>query len=148
MRAALRRNPVVDAAAVNVIVDNGEVILSGEVDAWRERRAAEVAAASVAGVVELDDRLVVRHRLEPTIAWQLEQDLEQALRWNPFVDLDDVEVDVDDGAAILRGTVDDIRAYDAVIQEAHDLGIHRIVETDLHIGGAPAYLSPPEAPAG
>ncbi len=56
---AFRRAAELDAGGVNVAVDGGKVVLSGRVRAWHEREAAERAAWSVPGVVEVEDRLAV-----------------------------------------------------------------------------------------
>jgi hypothetical protein len=44
---------------IHVTRDGSKMILTGTVRSWAERRAAEHAAWQVAGVCEVDDRLVV-----------------------------------------------------------------------------------------
>ena len=58
----------VDASDVEVLVSDGVVRLSGEVETRAERRAAEEIAAEVAGVVDVVDELRARqgHRRRPT----------------------------------------------------------------------------------
>ncbi len=49
----------VDARHVRVEVEEGKVMLRGQVRSWRERDEALSAAWSVPGVTEVDDRLDV-----------------------------------------------------------------------------------------
>jgi len=57
---ALKRSAETEARAIKVnILDGGKVRLEGRVHAWSERRAAERAAWSTAGVHDVDDRISV-----------------------------------------------------------------------------------------
>lgn len=57
---ALKRNAAVEARSIKVaVLDGGKVRLEGHVHAWSERRAAELAAWSAAGVHAVEDRLSV-----------------------------------------------------------------------------------------
>lgn len=55
IRAALERNAEVEADKISVSVSGGKVTLSGRVNAWTEREAAERAAWSAAGVSQVED---------------------------------------------------------------------------------------------
>lgn len=57
---ALTRHPAIDASAMEVQVEAGEVTLSGEVDARPVRRMAEDVAAAISGVRDVHNRLRVR----------------------------------------------------------------------------------------
>lgn len=59
IKDAFERQADLDAAAVTVSVDGGKVTLAGRVKAPYERRAAEQAAWSARGVIQVDDRIVV-----------------------------------------------------------------------------------------
>ena len=56
---ALVRNAETDADRVTVDVDDGKVILDGQVRSWAERDAAERAAWSAPGVTEVVNRITV-----------------------------------------------------------------------------------------
>lgn len=56
---ALLSSALVEAKRVEVSVHNHKVVLTGRVNSWVERGAAERAAWAVPGVVEVQDRLVV-----------------------------------------------------------------------------------------
>jgi osmotically-inducible protein OsmY len=57
---ALKRNAEIEAEEIKVnVLDNGAVRLEGRVNAWSERRAAELAAWSAAGVRTVEDRITI-----------------------------------------------------------------------------------------
>jgi osmotically-inducible protein OsmY len=56
---ALRRAAEVDASRISVETVGNEVILRGTVRSWAERREAERAAWSAAGVAKVDNRIIV-----------------------------------------------------------------------------------------
>ena len=56
---ALKRSAEVEAKAIRVTVTDASVRLEGKVNDWREREIVEKAAWSVAGVLNVDDRLTV-----------------------------------------------------------------------------------------
>ncbi|MBO9127877.1 MULTISPECIES: BON domain-containing protein [unclassified Rhizobium] len=56
---AFLRDAEVEAKTIRVAVEGRNVILSGNVKTWSERRAAERAAWSAPGIISLDDRLTI-----------------------------------------------------------------------------------------
>lgn len=105
--AELKWDPAVDETDVGVLVDRGVVTLTGHLNTFAEKFAAERAARRVEGVrgiaVELDVKLSSTHkRGDPDIA----QAAANALRWNSLVPDDRIQVEVEDGWVTLRGTVD------------------------------------------
>ncbi len=92
---------------IGVAVKDGVVTLSGHLDSFAEKYAAERAAQRVQGVkglaVELDVRLgAAAKRTDGEIAAAAEQ----ALRWNALVPEDRVKVMVEKGWITLTGEVD------------------------------------------
>jgi osmotically-inducible protein OsmY len=57
IRAALERNAEVEANRITVTVSGSKVTLSGRVNAWTEREAAERAAWSAPGVTQVEDHI-------------------------------------------------------------------------------------------
>jgi osmotically-inducible protein OsmY len=66
---ALHHNADIDARGVHVALSDDVVTLTGTVETWTQREAAEHAAGSAAGITRVDNRLVVDatepHELEP-----------------------------------------------------------------------------------
>jgi osmotically-inducible protein OsmY len=57
--SAFKRSSAIDANAINIKVEGGTVKLSGRVHAWNERKLAENAAWSTAGVTRVEDEIVL-----------------------------------------------------------------------------------------
>ena len=105
--SALKWEPSVDAAKIGVSVRDGIVTLSGYVDSFVEKLAAERAVGKVVGVQAIAEEIKVR----------LPQDFERddadiaeaavtALEWNVMVPHDLIKIQVEDGMIILTGEVD------------------------------------------
>ena len=105
--AELKWDPSFDAAEIGVEVKNGVVTLSGHVDKYAEKWAAEKAAQKVAGVkalaVELDVTLPgSSNRSDGDIARTAENVLEWTTNWPK----DHVKVMIENGWITLSGEVD------------------------------------------
>ena len=70
--------------------------------------------------------------------WEIEQNIEDEFFWSPFVDGDDITVQVEDGVAHLTGTVDTWSEYEAARENALEGGAV-IVDNDLLILYGPEY---------
>lgn len=106
VEAELSWDPAVNAAAIGVSVKDGVVSLTGHIDTFAEKRAAEKVLRRVQGVkaiaMELDVRLSPTHRRSDT---DIAIAAEQALGWNTAVP-EQVHVTVDKGRVTLRGEVE------------------------------------------
>lgn len=100
-------DPAVDAADIGVIVNKGVVTLTGHLDTFVEKHAAERAVRRVAGVrgiaIELDVKLAPKHKRSDS---EIAQAAAAALRWHAMVPADRVQVEVQDGWVTLTGEVD------------------------------------------
>ncbi|WP_446210863.1 BON domain-containing protein [Micromonospora sp. IBSANI012] len=99
--------PRVSPAEVGVTVAEGVVTLTGRVDSYAAKWAAERAAHRVARVRAVANDLAVRitpsaERTDTEIAGAAER----ALEWDAFVPVEDLEVTVADGWVTLRGGVE------------------------------------------
>jgi len=145
--AAFKRDPVVDAPEITVAVKNGVAQLSGRVDTAFERNRADDLATKVGGVIAVRNNLVVTGYLDPYYydpylddpygaaaprgyhpPAALESDaaikrnIETEYFWSPFVDEDDIQVEVKNGRATLTGKVDSWTEYLAASENAFDGG--------------------------
>ena len=103
----LKWEPTVEAAEIVVAVKDGVVTLSGYVDSYVKKGAAERAAARVFGVKAVAEEIQVRL---PDSQKRSDEDIAGAvanvLDWNVLVPHDRVKVQVQDGLVTLSGEVD------------------------------------------
>jgi osmotically-inducible protein OsmY len=141
---ALGRNPYLDRHEVTVSVRDGEAFLYGSVDTAFERAEAERVTERVIGIIEVENNLSISDPAEEPLAdWAREDDIEDELWWDPYVDSGNVAVHVDDGIATLSGEVEDWRAYHAAIDAAYEAGA-RDVKSELEVAMGPDFLAPTE----
>lgn len=95
---------ILDAARIDVFVEDGKVVLEGSVNAfWKKHRAGEVVLA-VDGVREVDNRLAVvptRKADDEAMAVSIMENLGRVNSLDP----QGVDVKVNNGLVTLRGTV-------------------------------------------
>jgi osmotically-inducible protein OsmY len=122
VRRAFGRDPFLERWDIEVDAGFGQVVLSGTVNTSFEKTRAEIVAGEVAGVTQ------VINNLEPMYSWtwkpdrEIESDINDQLWWSPFVDSDDVEVEVENGVATLSGEVDTWSEWDAATENAFEGG--------------------------
>jgi osmotically-inducible protein OsmY len=105
--AELKWEPRVSPNEIGVVVKDGVVTLTGGVDAYTKRWAAEDAAHRVRGVKAVANDIEVRlptgdQRTDPDIA----EAAIRALHWDAFVPADRIQVTVSKGWVTLKGEVD------------------------------------------
>lgn len=100
-------DPSVNATNIGVAVKEGVVTLSGTLDTFAEKHAAERAVRRVAGVrgiaLDLDVKLAPEHKRSDT---EVAQAATTALQLNSLVPDGKVKVEVEDGWVTLTGEVD------------------------------------------
>jgi osmotically-inducible protein OsmY len=103
----LKWEPTIRAAEIGVGVTDGVVTLSGYVDSFYKKRAAERAAMRVFGVKAVLEELKVRL---PGPLKRSDEDLaravENVLEWNVLIPYERIKVHVRDGLVTLSGEVD------------------------------------------
>lgn len=103
----LNWEPSVNAAAIGVAAKDGVVTLSGRVDSYWEKIAAERAATRVAGVKAVANELEIRL---PVSSERTDEDIARSavnrLEWSVSVPRDRVKVKVSKGWITLEGNVD------------------------------------------
>ncbi len=121
VRRAFELHPELTLAAIHVEVSQGKVILSGRIGDARDRFVARDAAASVAGAVDVEDRLSSPPADDKTILAAVQEILGPgSLTQVPGV----IEPKVKDGVVTLGGTV--ASPYDRRVAERLVLGINGV----------------------
>ena len=122
-----------DAQDIAVSVNEGEVKLLGTVDAYWKKFIAEQDVAKVRGVRSIRNEIAI----VPTGEWsdeQIAKAVEEAMRRNVNVDVNDVDITVDDGEVTLTGVVSDWQErYAADSSALYTTGV-RAVDNELQIG--------------
>jgi len=102
----LKWEPSVNEADIGVIVKDGIVTLTGAVESYAEKSAAERAAQRVAGVKGVANEIEIRL---PGGSKRTDADIARAaantIQWHVFLPRDHVKVAVDQGWVTLRGDV-------------------------------------------
>ena len=105
--AELAWDPAVKSTAIGVAVKDGVVTLSGHLETFAEKHAAERALGRVAGVkaiaLELDVKLSFDHQRSDT---DIAVSAEQALKWSTLVPVEAIRLTVDHGSVTLQGEVE------------------------------------------
>lgn len=100
-------DPAINAAGVGVTAKDGVVTLTGHLDSFAEKHAAERAVRRVAGVrgiaIELDVKLGSEQKRSDS---EVAQAAIAALRWHSWVPSERIKVEVEDGWVTLMGEVD------------------------------------------
>lgn len=157
IKQALLNNSTVESYEISTVIDDGEVTLMGQVDSYIEKWEAENAISSIRGVRQIVnligvdrtstwvyydpyvypglrpgtiDRSHFDHEQKPDN--EVLEDIQSELYWSPFVDGDDIQVEVDSGVATLTGTVEDYGAVRDATQNAFEGGA-MLVNNDLKI---------------
>lgn len=158
---ALALDPYTGDRDVDARIEGGTAILSGTVDSVFEKAEAESAAAGVAGVRDIDNRISVRNPSvrfvsSPFLAHfgrsaaialvppektsksdaEIASDLVLELGWSPFLDVRSVETSVRDGRVLLTGSVASWQAWYAAYHAAFDAGAIA-VDNRLVVRGSP-----------
>ena len=98
----LERNIEVPENRIDVRVEDGSVILRGELDWSYERTAAEKSVSRVPGVVVVTNLIRLPQRV---LAGEIRSGIERALVRSAEIDAGNVNVDTDRGHVTLTGTV-------------------------------------------
>jgi osmotically-inducible protein OsmY len=134
VESELEWDPAIDASQVGVLVKDGVVTLTGHLDSYAAKYAAERAAQRVRGVkglaVELDVRLGALARRNDG---DLASAAESALKWHALVPEERIKVMVEKGWVTLSGEVDweyqrhhavkAVRALTGVVGVSNDISV-------------------------
>ncbi|MEO6785990.1 MAG: BON domain-containing protein [Chthoniobacteraceae bacterium] len=144
-REALIRDPYVEKRNIIVTCRNAHVGLYGLVDTEFEKEHAEWTTSCQNGVVHVSDYLDVRKKWVPKSDAAIQAALSEKLAYD-FVDPNNqVTATVEDGVAILRGTVDTWMMWQAAMECAMEAGArrpHNLITVRYGDASAPQFYGP------
>lgn len=129
---ALLRNPATEAFEITTTVNKGVVTLRDTVDSWQERELCAQVASSVRGVRQVNNELIVSSQANRP-AYEIKQDIEQALAADVWIDNGLIDVDVTGATVTLGGTVGSAAEKARCITTAHVAGVERVNAGDLKV---------------
>lgn len=147
---ALLRDPMIDRWNIEVTANNGVVYLDGMVDSYYDKFHIEDIASKEKGVVAIENNIKIRddndyhyydyydwnsyypiYQVDTRTAYiddeTLKKDIEDRLWWSPYVNQDEITVKVDNGTAILSGTVETRREKKQALVNALEAGPKDVV---------------------
>lgn len=102
----LERDPFLDKYDLTASAVNGKVMLNGTVNKDVDKRRAEMIAADVAGVIAVQNNISVLDKWTYKDDLEIKDNVRNQLWWSPFVDSDQVNIEVENGEVTLTGRVD------------------------------------------
>ena len=132
---ALLRSSYVDRREIRVHCQRTHVSLYGVVDTQFEKNIAGWLAGGVPGVVHVNNSLAIEKQGEPKSDEEIERDLKRKLQTALFDESNDINVQVTNGVAILSGTVDTWRQWQAALDLAIEAGArhpHSMIDVRYH----------------
>lgn len=144
-REAIARDPYIERHNIVVECRNAHVSLYGLVDTQFEKYHADWIASRQKGVVHINDYLGVRKKWKPKSDAAIQAELKEKLAYD-FIDPNNqVSATVENGVAILQGTVDSWLMW----QRALDLAIaagarepHNLIQVRYGLPSGPHYYGP------
>ena len=144
-RQAIRRDPYVEKRNIVVECGNAHVSLYGLVDTQFEKYHAEWTTRCQQGVVHVNNYLAVRRQWVPKSDAAIQADLNDKLAYT-FVDPNNqVTAKIEDGVAILSGTVDTWSMWQAAMDQAVAAGArrpHNLIQIRYGLPSGPHYYGP------
>jgi osmotically-inducible protein OsmY len=138
VRNALQRDNLLERYEFTVSVINQKAYLYGTVDSHYEKMWAEDVASRVAGVTEVANYIIVNQTWEWKSDAEIKADVEGELFWSPYVDSEDITVEVEDGDVTLEGVATDWAEADAAVDNAFEGGA-RSVRARLNLADGSEY---------
>ncbi len=127
LRDAIREDSYLEKHEILVTVHDHTAYLNGKVDSRFEKRHAVETAWGIEGITEVKDKIIVGSEWVGESDWEIETDIESELWWSPYVDSENVKVDVENGVATLTGTVDTWTERKKVAENAYEGGAKDVV---------------------
>lgn len=129
---ALVWDPATKSWEIDTKVNNGVVTLSGKVDSWHEKMLAAKVAKGVRGVKGVDNDILLDYGADRADA-DIQEDIEEMLHWDAYVDDALINVRLDDGKVTLSGTVGSLAEKERATGLAWVSGVTAVDNSDLQV---------------
>ncbi len=134
VRAVLAIDPLISTEEITVQVRNGNAHLYGTVGSPIDVARAGRAASSVVGVSEITNTLRPGISRPAVTDRELEDALEEAFLWSPYVDPEHVTARIQDGVVTLEGRVTSWRQLYTAVRLSLEAGAFEVRSRLIHDG--------------
>ena len=128
----LAMNPITESWQISTHCEGGTVIVEGTLDSWQEKQLASRLARSVRGVADVRSEIAVDYE-EDRPDSEIQEEVEEAIKWDAYVDGALIEVSVDNGDVRLSGTVGSAAEKNRVVSDAWFAGVRSVDTDDLKV---------------
>ncbi len=142
VKNALSRSPLVDMADIEVSAVNGLVNLEGQVNTQYEKAVAEDVVSMVNGVVEINNFIDYQYDWVWKSDINIMEDVKDRIFWNTYADLNEINVEVDNGIVTLTGQVDSWVEWIEAEESAYEAGA-KSVDNNLTLDLVPYSFTTP-----
>jgi osmotically-inducible protein OsmY len=143
IRETVESDPLVDKYDLTFTVNDGTVEIRGLLDSRFVRDHCEKIISTIKGVVDIENYVKIERPVEYSADWQIQHTISNRLFWNPYIESENINVTVEDGIALLTGTVDTWKEYGLAIREARKADPEK-VRSRLFVLNGPDALLPGE----
>ncbi len=129
---ALFADPATDSYELAVIVADKVVTLTGTVDSHQEKMLAENVAASVKGVMGVNNDIDVNYQMDRPDS-EIQEEIEALLKWDVLVDGGLIDVEVEEGHVELTGSVGSAQEKNHAFLTAWVSGVQSVETAGLEV---------------
>lgn len=146
VKEAIKSTPALQKSDIKVSVKEGVVMLQGAVEKASHSAAAEFAAKTVPGVVEVVNMVKVT---DPRPDREIEKDVVFYLKSSSLVNLDDVDTEVKDGVVRVKGSIDNFAHKYAIARDLEKIhGVKTVDVSGLTVDHARSRVAGAQPPPG
>lgn len=132
VRLALLDDPVAEAYELQVSVEDGVVELTGSVESYAEKQFSEIVAKGVDGVRDVNNRITLVYE-DDRPDQEIKAEIDTRLQNDVRVDDSLISIKVDNGNAVLSGSVGSLQEKNQVLYDAWVAGVRSVDLSDLHV---------------
>lgn len=143
IRRSIINSAVISSQNIGVVVNNGEVTLSGTVDSFVEKEQAGVLATEIRGVTAVNNAIEVAYKHKRTDA-QIIEDVKTRLGLDVYLSGIHIAASVTDGMVTLEGMVQSPYQMDRAFMDVYVIQNVVDVHNKLKVAWGPNKINAPE----